>query len=107
MVRYDRTRYAGYVRYDYATLISDYQTVDQYPFDLDYAKNAQKAAAIDDQKKVHEAEDQVTTALDDQSKGDLADQQAVAAARNDVDNAEAQVAQQVAAKGVQEERPKN
>jgi membrane fusion protein, macrolide-specific efflux system len=107
VVRSDRSRYEGYVRDDNETLISDHQTVDQDQRDLDDAKNALKSGAIDDQKKVHDAEDQLTTALDDQKKGDLTDQQAVAAARNDVDNAQAQVAQQVAAKGVQEERPKN
>ncbi len=107
VVRNDRTRYEGYVRDDNETLISDHQTVDQDQRDLDDAKNALKAGAIDDQKKVHDADDNLTTALDDQKKGDLADQQAVAAARNDVDNSAAQVAQQVAAKGVQEERPKN
>jgi macrolide-specific efflux system membrane fusion protein len=107
VVRSDRTRYEGYVRDDNETLISDHQTVDQDQRDLDDAKNALKAGAIDDQKKSHDADDQLTTALDDQKKGDLTDQQAVAAARNDVDNAQAQVGQQVAAKGVQEERPKN
>jgi multidrug efflux pump subunit AcrA (membrane-fusion protein) len=107
VVRGDRTRYEGYVRDDVETLISDRQTVDQDKRDLDDAKNALRAGQIDDQKKINDAEDQVTTALDDQKKGDLADQQAVAAARNDVNTAEAQVAQQVAAKGVQEERPKN
>jgi multidrug efflux pump subunit AcrA (membrane-fusion protein) len=107
VVRGDRQRYEGYVRDDNETLISDHQTVDQDQRDLDDAKNAQKSGAIDDQKKIQDADQTLTTALDDQKKGDLADQQAVAAARNDVDNAEAQVNQQVAAKNVQEERPKN
>jgi len=107
VVRNDRTRYEGYVRDDNETLIQDHQTVDQDSRDLDDAKNALRAGQIDDQKRINDAEDQLTNAVDEQRKGDLADQQAVDAARNDVDNAEAQVAQQVAAKAVQEERPKN
>jgi multidrug efflux pump subunit AcrA (membrane-fusion protein) len=106
-VRSDRTRYEGYVRDDNETLISDHQTVDQDQRDLDDAKNALKAGTISDQKTIDDAQTQVTTAQDDQRKGDLADQQAVATARNDVNTAQAQVGQQVAAKTVQEERPKN
>jgi multidrug efflux pump subunit AcrA (membrane-fusion protein) len=106
-VRSDRTRYEGYVRDDNETLISDHQTVDQDQRDLDDAKNAQKAGAISDQKTIDDAQTGLTTALDDQKKGDLTDQQAVASARNDANTAQAQVGQQVAAKTVQEERPKN
>jgi len=106
-VRSDRTRYEGYVRDDNETLIADHQTVDQDQRDLDDAKNAQKAGAISDQKTIDDAQTQLTTNQDDQRKGDLTDQQAVAAARNDVNTAQAQVGQQVAAKTVQEERPKN
>ena len=107
VIRQDRNRYEGYVRDDTETLIQDRQTVDQDQRDLADAKNALRAGQIDDQKKINDADQTLTTALDDQKKGDLADQQAVAAAHNDVDAAEAQVAQQVAAKAVQEERPKN
>ena len=107
VIRQDRNRYEGYVRDDSEQLIEDHQTVDQDKRDLADAKNALKAGQIDDEKRINDAELQLTTAVDDQKKGDLADQQAVGAARNDVDSAEAEVAQQVAAKGVQEERPKN
>jgi multidrug efflux pump subunit AcrA (membrane-fusion protein) len=107
VIRQDRNRYEGYVRDDAETLIQDRQTVDQDQRDLDDAKNALRAGQIDDQKRINDADQALTTALDDQKKGDLADQQAVAAANNDVDAAEAQMAQQVAAKAVQEERPKN
>ncbi|HEV8626655.1 MAG TPA: biotin/lipoyl-binding protein, partial [Acidimicrobiia bacterium] len=107
VIRSDRNRYEGYVRDDTETLIQDRQTVDQDQRDLADAKNALRAGQIDDQKKINDADQTLTTALDDQKKGDLADQQAVASAHNDVDSAEAQVAQQVAAKAVQEERPKN
>ena len=107
VVRSDRNRYEGYVRDDTETLIQDRQTVDQDTRDLADAKNALKAGQIDDQNKTIAAENNLQTALDDQRKGDLADQQAIAVARNDVDSADAQVAQQVAAKAVQEERPKN
>ena len=107
VIRQDRNRYEGYVRDDSEQLIEDHQTVDQDKRDLADAQNALRAGQIDDEKRINDAEIQVTTALDDQRKGDLADQQAVSAARNDVDTAEAEVAQQVAAKGVQEERPKN
>ena len=107
VVRSDRTRYEGYVRDDAEQLISDHQTVDQDQRDLDDAKNAQKAGLLADAKTVQDAQTALTQALDNQKKGDLADQQAVSAGRNDVDTAQAQVAQQVAAKGVQEERPKN
>jgi multidrug efflux pump subunit AcrA (membrane-fusion protein) len=107
VIRQDRNRYEGYVRDDSEQLIEDHQTVDQDKRDLADAKNALRAGQIDDEKRVNDAEIQVTTALDDQRKGDLADQQAVSASRNDVDAAEVEVAQQVAAKGVQEERPKN
>lgn len=107
VIRQDRNRYEGYVRDDAETLIQDRQTVDQDQRDLDDAKNALRAGQIDDQKRINDADQALTTALDDQKKGDLADQQAVAAANNDVDSAEAQMAQQVAAKAVQEERPKN
>jgi multidrug efflux pump subunit AcrA (membrane-fusion protein) len=107
VIRQDRNRYEGYVRDDAETLIQDRQTVDQDQRDLDDAKNALRAGQIDDQKRINDADQALTTALDDQKKGDLADQQAVAAANNDVDAAEAQVTQQVAAKAVQEERPKN
>jgi multidrug efflux pump subunit AcrA (membrane-fusion protein) len=107
VIRSDRNRYEGYVRDDTETLIQDRQTVDQDQRDLADAKNALRAGQIDDQKKSNDADQTLTTALDDQKKGDLTDQQAVASARNDVDTAEAQVAQQVAAKAVQEERPKN
>ena len=103
VVRGDRQRYEGYVRDDNETLISDHQTVDQDQRDLDDAKNAQKSGAIDDQKKIQDAETQLTTSLDNQTKGNLADQQAVAAARNDVATAQAQVGQQAAAKAVQEQ----
>ena len=107
VIRQDRNRYEGYVRDDAETLIQDRQTVDQDQRDLADAKNALRAGQIDDQKRINDADQALTTALDDQKKGDLADQQAVAAANNDVDSAEAQMAQQVAAKAVQEERPKN
>jgi multidrug efflux pump subunit AcrA (membrane-fusion protein) len=107
VIRQDRSRYEGYVRDDAETCIQDRQTVDQDKRDLDDAKNALRAGQIDDQKRINDADQALTTALDDQKKGDLADQQAVAAANNDVDSAEADVAQQVAAKAVQEERPKN
>ena len=106
-VRNDRTRYEGYVRDDNETLISDHQTVDQDQRDLDDAKNAQKAGLISDQKNVLDAQNSLTQALDTQRTGDLADQQAVASARNDVDTAQSQVGQQVAAKAADEERPKN
>ncbi|MDQ1489251.1 MAG: HlyD family secretion protein [Actinomycetota bacterium] len=107
VVRSDRTRYEGYVRDDNETLISDHQTVDQDQRDLDDAKNAQKAGLLSDQQNIQSAQTQLTSAANDQRKGDLADQQAVDTARNDVNTAETQVGQQVAAKGVQEERPKN
>ncbi|MDQ1514611.1 MAG: HlyD family secretion protein [Actinomycetota bacterium] len=107
VVRSDRSRYEGYVRDDNETLISDHQTVDQDQRDLDDAKNAQKAGILSDQQNIQSTQTQLTSALNDQRKGDLADQQAVDTARNDVNTSEAQVAQQVAAKGVQEERPKN
>ena len=107
VIRQDRNRYEGYVRDDAEQLIQDRQTVDQDRRDLDDAKNALRAGQIEDQKRINDAEDQLNRAVDDQRRLDLADQQAVDAARNDVDAAEAQVAQQVAAKGVQEERPKN
>src|SRR5581483_3555595 len=96
-VRSARTRYEGYVRDDNETLISDHQTVDQDQRDLDDAKNALKAGTISDQK----------TILDTQRTGDLTDQQTVASARNDVDTAQSQVGQQVAAKAANEERPQN
>jgi macrolide-specific efflux system membrane fusion protein len=107
VIRQDRNRYEGYVRDDSEQLIEDHQTVDQDKRDLADAKNALRAGQIDDEKRINDAELQLTTAVDDQKKGDLADQQAVGAARNDVDTAGAEVDQQVAAKGVQEERPKN
>ena len=107
VIRQDRNRYEGYVRDDAETLIQDRQTVDQDQRDLADAKNAQRSGQIEDQKRINDADQALTTALDDQRKGDLADHQAVSAARNDVDSAEAEVAQQVAAKTVQEERPKN
>jgi multidrug efflux pump subunit AcrA (membrane-fusion protein) len=107
VVRSDRTRYEGYVRDDTEQLISDHQTVDQDQRDLDDAKNAQKAGLLSDAKTVQDAQTSLTSAQDDQRKGDLADAQAVASARNDVATGQAQVAQQVAAKDVQEERPKN
>ena len=107
VIRQDRNRYEGYVRDDAEQLIQDRQTVEQDERDLADAKNALRLGQIEDQKRVNDAEDQLNRALDDQRKGDLADQQAVASARNDVDAAEAEVAQQVAAKAVQEERPKN
>ena len=107
VIRQDRNRYEGYVRDDAEQLIQDRQTVEQDERDLADAKNAQRAGLIEDQKRVNDADQALTTALDDQKKGDLADQQAVESARNDVDSAEAEVAQQVAAKAVQEERPKN
>ena len=107
VVRNDRTRFEGYVRDDNETLLSDHQTVDQDQRDLDDAKNALKAGTIDDQQKIQDAQTGLTNAVNDQKTGDLSDAQAVASARNDVDNAAAQVQQQVAAKGVQEERPKN
>ena len=106
-VRSDRTRYEGYVRDDNETLINDHQTVDQDQRDLDDAKNALKAGTISDQKTILDAQTSLTQALDNQKKGDLADQQAVASARNDVNTAQAQVGQQVAAKTADEERPKN
>jgi len=106
-VRNDRTRYEGYVRDDNETLISDHQTVDQDQRDLDDAKNAQKAGLISDQKNVLDAQNSLTQALDTQRTGDLADQQAIASARNDVDTAQSQVGQQVAAKAANEERPQN
>ena len=95
------------MRDDAEQLIQDRQTVDQDERDLADAKNALRPARSTTQKRINDAETSSTRALDDQKKGDLADAQAVAAARNDVDTAEAEVAQQVAAKGVQEERPKN
>lgn len=107
VIRQDRNRYEGYVRDDAEQLIQDHQTVTQDKRDLADAKNALRSGQIDDEKRINDAEIQLTTAIDDQREGDLADQQAVGAARDDVDTAEAQVAQQVAAKGVQEERPKN
>ena len=107
VIRQDRNRYEGYVRDDAEQLIQDRQTVEQDERDLADAKNAQRLGLIEDQKRVNDAEDQFNRGLDDQKKGDLADQQAVASARNDVDTAEAELAQQVAAKAVQEERPKN
>jgi multidrug efflux pump subunit AcrA (membrane-fusion protein) len=103
VIRQDRSRYEGYVRDDSEQIISDQQTVDQDERDLADAKNALKAGAIDDEKRINDAELQLTTSLDDQKKGDLADQQAVSAARNDVDSAEAEVNQQAAAKAVQEQ----
>jgi multidrug efflux pump subunit AcrA (membrane-fusion protein) len=106
-VRNDRTRYEGYVRDDNETLISDHQTVDQDQRDLDDAKNAQKAGLISDQKNVLDAQNSLTQALDTQRTGDLADQQAIASARNDVDTAQSQVGQQVAAKAANEQRPQN
>ena len=107
VIRQDRNRYEGYVRDDAETLIQDRQTVEQDERDLADAKNALRLGQIEDQKRVNDAEDQLNRGVDDQKNGDLADQQAVATARNDVDSAEAEVAQQVAAKAVQEERPKN
>src|SRR5687767_12622606 len=107
VIRQDRNRYEGYVRDDAEQLIQDRQTVEQDERDLADAKNALRLGQIEDQKRVNDAEDQLNRALDDQKKGDLADAQAVSSARNDVDTAEAEVAQQVAAKAVQEERPKN
>ena len=107
VIRQDRNRYEGYVRDDAEQLIQDRQTVEQDQRDLADAREALRAGQIDDQNRIITAEQQLTTALDDQRKGDLADAQAVASARNDVDSAEAVVAQQVAAKAVQEERPKN
>ena len=107
VVRSDRTRYEGYVRDDSEQLISDHQTVDQDQRDLDDSKNAQKAGLLADAKTIQDAQTALTQALDNQKKGDLADNQAVDSARNDVSTAQAQVAQQVAAKDVQEERPKN
>ena len=107
VIRQDRNRYEGYVRDDAEQLIQDRQTVEQDERDLADAKNALRLGQIEDQKRVNDAEDQLNRGLDDQKKGDLADQQAVSSARNDVDAAEAEVAQQVAAKAVQEERPKN
>jgi len=106
-VRSDRTRYEGYVRDDNETLISDHQTVDQDQRDLDDAKNALKAGTISDQKTILDAQTALTQALDAQRTGDLTDQQAVASARNDVDTAQSQVGQQVAAKAANEERPQN
>ena len=103
VIRQDRNRYEGYVRDDSEQIISDQQTVDQDKRDLADAKNALKAGAIDDERRINDAELQLTTSLDDQKKGDLADRQAVSAARNDVDAAEAQVNQQAAAKAVQEQ----
>ena len=61
-----------------------------------------KAGALSDQQSIQSSQTQLTSALNDQKKGDLADAQAVDTARNDVNTAEAQVAQQLAAKGVQE-----
>ncbi len=107
VIRQDRNRYEGYVRDDSEQLIQDDQTVTQDRRDLADAQNALRAGQIDDEKRINDAELQLTTAVDDQRRGDLADTQAVDTARNDVDSAEAQVTQQVAAKGVQEERPKN
>ncbi len=107
VIRQDRNRYEGYVRDDAEQLIQDEQTVEQDRRDLADAKEALRAGTIDDQKRINDAEDQLNRGLDDQRTGDLTDKQAVEAARNDVDSAEAEVAQQVAAKGVQEERPKN
>jgi multidrug efflux pump subunit AcrA (membrane-fusion protein) len=107
VIRQDRNRYEGYVRDDAEQLIQDRQTVEQDERDLADAKNALRLGQIEDQKRVNDAEDQLNRALDDQKNGDLADAQAVATARNDVDTADAEVAQQVAAKAVQEERPKN
>ncbi|MEW6472519.1 MAG: biotin/lipoyl-binding protein [Actinomycetota bacterium] len=107
VIRQDRNRYEGYVRDDAEQLIQDRQTVEQDRRDLNDAKNALRLGQIDEQKRINDADQALTTTLDDQRTGDLADQQAVGAARNDVDAAEAVVAQQVAAKAVQEERPKN
>jgi multidrug efflux pump subunit AcrA (membrane-fusion protein) len=107
VIRQDRSRYEGYVRDDAEQLIQDRQTVEQDERDLADAKNALRLGQIEDEKRINDAEDQVNRALDDQKKGDLADTQAVSSARNDVDTAEAELAQQVAAKAVQEERPKN
>ena len=107
IIRQDRNRYEGYVRDDAEQLIQDRQTVEQDERDLADAKNALRLGQIEDQKRVNDAEDQLNRGLDDQKKGDLADAQAVSSARNDVDTAEAELAQQVAAKAVQEERPKN
>ncbi len=107
VIRQDRNRYEGYVRDDAEQLIQDRQTVEQDERDLADAKNALRLGQIEDQKRVNDAEDQLNRGLDDQKKGDLADAQAVSSARNDVDTAEAELAQQVAAKAVQEERPKN
>lgn len=107
VIRQDRNRYEGYVRDDAEQLIQDQQTITQDKRDLADAQSALRAGQIDDEKRINDAEIQLTTAVDDQRRGDLADRQAVEAARNDVDAAEAQVTQQVAAKGVQEERPKN
>jgi len=107
VIRQDRNRYEGYVRDDAEQLIQDRQTVEQDERDLADAKNALRLGQIEDQKRVNDADDQLNRALDDQKNSDLADEQAVASARNDVDAAEAEVAQQVAAKAVQEERPKN
>jgi multidrug efflux pump subunit AcrA (membrane-fusion protein) len=107
VIRQDRNRYEGYVRDDAEQLIQDRQTVEQDERDLADAKNALRLGQIEDQKRVNDAEDQLNRGLDDQKNGDLADAQAVSSARNDVDTAEAELAQQVAAKAVQEERPKN
>ena len=107
VIRQDRNRYEGYVRDDAEQLIQDRQTVEQDERDLADAKNALRLGQIEDEKRINDAEDQVNRALDDQKKGDLADAQAVSSSRNDVDTAEAELAQQVAAKAVQEERPKN
>jgi multidrug efflux pump subunit AcrA (membrane-fusion protein) len=107
VIRQDRNRYEGYVRDDAEQLIQDRQTVEQDERDLADAKNALRLGQIEDAKRVNDAEDQLNRGLDDQKKGDLADAQAVSSARNDVDTAEAELAQQVAAKAVQEERPKN
>ena len=107
VIRQDRNRYEGYVRDDAEQLIQDRQTVEQDERDLADAKNALRIGLIEDEKRVNDAEDQLNRALDDQKKGDLADAQAVQSARNDVDTAEAELQQQIAAKAVQEERPKN
>ena len=61
VIRQDRNRYEGYVRDDSEQIISDQQTVDQDERDLADAKNAVKAGAIDDEKRINDAELQLTT----------------------------------------------
>ena len=56
--------------------------------DENFGLTESHAVGAVDQKTIQDAQTALTQALDNQKKGDLADQQAVSAARNDVNSAE-------------------